>query len=194
MKLKTRIFTIIVLLTIGYFSLSSYFHGPGDEASISEISGNAVNYAGDKIVPVDQSNSFFEFEGYAVGKSHIGTFDDWSGNLIYYNGEIIGADGMINVVSVNTGIDKLDNHLKNDDFFDVEKYPEIKFVSTGLEDGIMTGELDFRGVKKEISFPIVIDNGISADFFLDVTSFEFKNTGVNKDVRISFRFEATEGI
>ncbi len=195
MKLGTRIFTVFILLAIGFFALSGYFHGSGSEASISEISGDIVsNIDGEKVF-VDSTNSHFEFEGYAVGKSHVGTFDDFSGSLIFDEGKIVGAEGVIPVESVNTGISKLDGHLQSDDFFDAGRYPVIKFISTSLENDVMTGQIDFRGVTKEISFPVIIEgNSLSADFFLDVTPFNFKYLGINKDVRIAFNFEATEGI
>lgn len=191
MNVWPRIFTIIILLAVGFFALSSYFHGSGDEASISDITGLAVDSLGGEKVFVDSSNSHFEFEGYAVGKSHIGTFDDWSGSLIFDEGEIVGAEGIINVDSVNTGIGKLDTHLQSDDFFDIENYPTIEFVSTNLENNVMTGQIDFRGITKEISFPVVIEGrSLSADFFLDVTPFNFKYVGINRDVRLSFKFVA----
>lgn len=43
----------------------------------------------------------------------------------------------IDANSVSSGFDKLDEHLKSSDFFDVEKYPTMTFTSTGIE---MTGE------------------------------------------------------
>lgn len=187
---KGTLITIIFIVLVALFLIGAqYFHEPGDEASVSDVSGSVVkDLSGEKLL-VDASNSHFEFEGYAVGKSHVGTFDDYTGSLILDEGEIIGATGTVNIDSINTGIGKLDSHLKNDDFFDIEKYPTIKFTSTSLDDGIMTGHVEFKGVTKEVSFPIVIEDGsLSANFFLDVTPFNFKYTGINKDVRIAFDF------
>lgn len=54
---------------------------------------------------------------------------------------------------------KLDGHLKSPDFLDVEKFPEAKFEITGvkaLESGDfnteISGNLDFRGIPKNITF------------------------------------------
>jgi polyisoprenoid-binding protein YceI len=59
--------------------------------------------------------------------------------------------------SINTGIDMRDNHLKKEDYFDVEKYPDIKLVSqtiTKANDGyIMNGALTIKNVTRNISFP-----------------------------------------
>jgi len=57
-----------------------------------------------------------------------------------------------------TGIAKFDDHLKNKDFFDVEKHPTAKFVSTKVEKtgdktAKVTGDLTMLGVTK----PAVLD-------------------------------------
>lgn len=54
---------------------------------------------------------------------------------------------------------KLDGHLKSADFLDVEKFPEAKFEITGVKaitegdyNTEISGNLDFRGVPKNITF------------------------------------------
>jgi|GEM_PF-3172645 len=171
----------------------------GDRADVSAISGSTiVDIEGERLL-VDKEKSLFEFEGYALAgtKSHVGTFDEWTGNLIIENDEIVGFEGTINPASVNTGIERLDSDLKSDNFFDVEKFGEIKFISDNidLENRTLSGQLTFRGVVKEISFPIEISengNEISGEFFLDVTPFGFKYTGITDEVRIKFNFLADE--
>ena len=137
---------------------------------------------------IDPAKSTFEFEGYAPGKSHGGTFTEMSGIIIVGEDEnIIGAKGTIQADSVDTGIAGLDKHLKNEDFFDVEKYPEIKFESHAIKDGTLTGVLDFHGVAKEVSFPVTLkEKTLSADFLLDTTEFNMKYVGVDKQVKITF--------
>lgn len=59
--------------------------------------------------------------------------------------------------SIDTGNERRDNHLRSADFFDVENYPLITFVSTDIsaidENGALTiiGDLTMRGVTKEIT-------------------------------------------
>ena len=65
----------------------------------------------------------------------------------------------INVPSINTGIDMRDNHLRNADFFDAEKYPKMTFVSTSSEmvaEGKykVTGDLTFHGVTKPVTLDV----------------------------------------
>ena len=57
--------------------------------------------------------------------------------------------------SVSTGNADRDAHLKNPDFFDVEKYPTITFVSTkasgGGDDFVLEGDLTINGTTKPVS-------------------------------------------
>ena len=67
-------------------------------------------------------------------------------------------DVSIDAASVNTDNNTRDDHLKKDTYFDVAKYPRIRFVSSGVavadKDGhyTMTGKLTIKGVTKDISF------------------------------------------
>lgn len=58
--------------------------------------------------------------------------------------------------SINTKVEARNNHLKSADFFDADKYPEMKFVSTKFDGDSITGNLTIKNVTK----PITLD----ADF------------------------------
>jgi polyisoprenoid-binding protein YceI len=65
----------------------------------------------------------------------------------------------IDVSSIHTGQEQRDAHLKNSDFFEIEKYPVISFrstsfIKTGDDKYILTGELTMKGVAKEISLDV----------------------------------------
>jgi polyisoprenoid-binding protein YceI len=61
--------------------------------------------------------------------------------------------------SINTEIEKRDNHLKSADFFDIEKFPTMTFTSTSIAKGAganrykLKGNLTLHGVTK----PVVMD-------------------------------------
>ena len=61
----------------------------------------------------------------------------------------------IEVESVNTNQEQRDSHLRTSDFFAVDEFPTMDFVSTGLrhdgEDFYLDGDLTLRGVTKPIS-------------------------------------------
>lgn len=63
-------------------------------------------------------------------------------------------EATIDVASVNTKQADRDNHLRTSDFFLVEEFPTMNFVSTGVEvdgdDFTITGDLTLRGVTKSV--------------------------------------------
>ncbi len=66
----------------------------------------------------------------------------------------------IDANSINTGITKRDEHLRKEDFFDVEKYPTICFTSTNIINSKMgytaRENLTLHGVTKEVTIPFTI--------------------------------------
>ncbi len=67
----------------------------------------------------------------------------------------------IEVASVDTGIEKRDNHLRTADWFEVEKFPYITFESTSVKRTgetrfLATGTLSIKGVEKEVELPITL--------------------------------------
>ena len=129
----------------------------------------------------------FEFEGYAPGKSHTGTFDMFSVVGMKTSEGITSAKAVFDASSVNTGIAGLDNHLKNEDFFDVEQYPEIVVEITEVGTDSVTSIINFHGVSREVVFPANVSaDMITADFLLDTEPFNMKYTGVDQNVRIAF--------
>lgn len=60
------------------------------------------------------------------------------------------------VNSIDTNNEQRDAHLKSEDFFSAEKYPELRFVSRsftskGNDTYTLTGDLTMKGVTKEVS-------------------------------------------
>ena len=65
----------------------------------------------------------------------------------------------IPAASVSTVDEKLDAHLKNEDFFDVQKFPTITFQSTSIHatggrDYEVTGDLTIRGVTQTVTLNV----------------------------------------
>lgn len=63
-----------------------------------------------------------------------------------------------NVNTIHTNNEQRDGHLKSGDFFDAEKYPEIKFALTHVDssdaDGnlVLSGDMTIRDVTKNVKF------------------------------------------
>jgi polyisoprenoid-binding protein YceI len=65
----------------------------------------------------------------------------------------------IDAASLNTGVEQRDGHLRSPDFFDVQNFPEITFVSTavtpkGGDDYAVTGDLTIRGTTKPVTLDV----------------------------------------
>lgn len=66
--------------------------------------------------------------------------------------------------SVNTNNADRDAHLKGDDFFNAEKFPELKFKSKSFDGEKLVGDLTIRDVTKEITLDADF-NGVAEDMY-----------------------------
>jgi polyisoprenoid-binding protein YceI len=70
----------------------------------------------------------------------------------------------IDAASIDTREPKRDGHLRSADFFDVEKFPKIRFRSTHIErdaDGFaLTGELTMHGVTRPLTLKVELSSAI----------------------------------
>lgn len=70
-----------------------------------------------------------------------------------------GGTITVDAASVNSGFEARDNHLRSADFFDVERYPSITFVATGVAhvagtDYRVTGDLTIRDVTRPVTLDV----------------------------------------
>ena len=116
---------------------------------ISELQGEWI---------LDESHAYVDFSIRHLLATSKGSFQKVTGNVNFDN-ENTAIEIIIDVNSIYTGNEKRDKHLRSDEFFDVEKYPTIKFVSNNVvktEEGyVANGELNMRGVTKDVSFNFV---------------------------------------
>lgn len=75
----------------------------------------------------------------------------------------------LKAASVDTRNQQRDDHLRSPDFFDVEKWPEILFESTQIEEVeenayIVTGDLTIRDITKQVTIPLEL-MGVQTDAF-----------------------------
>ena len=111
---------------------------------------------------IDPSHSAAEFKVRHMMISFVkGKFSGLSGVLKLDEGDytLSTVEVSIPAASVSTVDEKLDAHLKNADFFDVEKFPTLTFKSrsirsTGDRDYEVTGDLTIRGVTKSVTLSV----------------------------------------
>ena len=64
--------------------------------------------------------------------------------------------------SISTKNKDRDTHLRSDDFFNAEQYPEMTFVSKSFDGDKLVGDLTIRDVTKEITLDADF-NGVAVD-------------------------------
>jgi|SRR5690625_4343560 len=83
----------------------------------------------------------------------------------------------IDASTINTNNKDRDNHLRSDDFFDVEKYPNIIFESTeivpvGDDEYDVIGDLTIKDVTKKTTFKVTRTGSGKNPWGVDVVGFE----------------------
>ena len=93
------------------------------------------------------------------------------------------VDLSIDVASVDTGAADRDGHLRSDDFFAVETFPKLTFVSTNVErDGdewAITGDLTIKDVTKPVTI-VFEETGSARDPFGNVRVGFEGSTSINR--------------
>ena len=90
-----------------------------------------------------------------------GNFKDFKGGISLNPGQDTNGQTMVLIKtgSLETGTGLVNSVIKGEDFFDVERHPEVLFVSdgfkwTGPETAVLTGKLTLRGITKDVIFNV----------------------------------------
>ncbi|WP_343637470.1 YceI family protein [Fluviicola sp.] len=91
-----------------------------------------------------------------------GYFREYDSNIVTESDDFLTPeiDFWINPASISTGDAKRDEHLRNSDFFDVEKYKEINFTGNTYEkvddngNYLLYGDLTMKGIKKQVKLQV----------------------------------------
>lgn len=91
-----------------------------------------------------------------------GIFKTFTGTVVFDEKNLAASkfDVSIDAASINTGNGLQNKHAKSDEWFDVAKYPVIKFVSTKIVQAgagyQAVGDLQLHGKTKQITIPFTI--------------------------------------
>ena len=96
-----------------------------------------------------------------------GSFKTFAGSITIAEDPLASqVEASIDAWSVDTRDENRDNHLRSSDFFEVENYPKLTFVSTAVRprghDYVVTGDLTIRGVTRSVDLDLEF-NGVSPD-------------------------------
>ena len=115
--------------------------------------------AGAETWEVDTSHTTVGFSVSHLFTSVQGRFGSFEGSVEFdpAKPEATVVRGTVQAASIDTDNEKRDKHLRSPDFFDVEKYPTLEFVSSGVSDwskngGKLNGKLTIHGVTRDVSF------------------------------------------
>lgn len=114
---------------------------------------------------IDPTHTQIAFTYSHFGYSNItGRFDATEGTLTYdpANPSASSIEITTQIASVSTGVTKLDEHLRKDDFLDAAKFPTASFKSTKVEAAgegrlALTGDLTIHGVTLPTTFEVTIN-------------------------------------
>jgi polyisoprenoid-binding protein YceI len=135
---------------------------------------------------INVSKSTINWVGKKVTGEHSGTINFKEGNLVFNKGLVKAGAFTVDMTSINTTDlkgewkDKLDGHLKADDFFGVEKFKTatlvFKNISTKNKNNYtVTADLTIKGITKPVTFDLVVNgNTASANVKIDRTKYDIK--------------------
>ncbi|MFM8267656.1 MAG: YceI family protein [Ilumatobacteraceae bacterium] len=117
-------------------------------------------------VDASHSNISFSVRHLMVAKVR-GRFTEFSGTVTIGDDPLQSrVEAIVATASVSTHDDGRDAHLRSADFFDVEAFPEMRLVSTGIDvdgdDYVLHAELTIKGVTKKVDFELEFD-GVATD-------------------------------
>lgn len=169
MNMKKVLLSLATLL-IG-FSLvaqSQYKVDPAHTSVNFKIRHNGITFV---------SGKFEKFDG-----GIIGSLDNPEQARVFFN---------IDAASVNTSIQRRDDHLRSADFFEVEKFPSLTFESTSIEKVSaekykLNGKLKIKDVTKDVTFDVDYGGSVKTDNGGEIIGFTAKNTINRLDYNVSY--------
>jgi polyisoprenoid-binding protein YceI len=109
---------------------------------------------------IDPTHATIGFTGKHMVVAKVkGRFTNFDADVEIDEQDLTRSRGVITVdaASLDTGFDQRDNHLRSPDFFDVERYPNITFLTKRIEKGRgdryrIVGDLTIRDATHEVAF------------------------------------------
>jgi polyisoprenoid-binding protein YceI len=135
---------------------------------------------------IDATKSTIEWVGKKVTGQHNGTVNFKDGAVVLKKNKLVGGSFTVDMTSLNTTDlsgeyqGKMNDHLKNDDFFGTAKFPTatlvIKKIGTKATNVYnATADLTIKGITKPVTFDITVNgNTATTTFNVDRTKYDIK--------------------
>lgn len=159
---------------------------------------------------IDTKKSNIHWIGKKVTGQHDGTIALKAGALVFKGNKLAGGNFIVDMTTINTtdldgGMkEKLDGHLKSDDFFGTEKFKTANLVfktiaDKGNKNYTVTADLTIKGITNPISFDMNVNGKVATTkLIVDRTKYDikyksgnfFENLG-DKTIYDDFELEVT---
>lgn len=136
---------------------------------------------------IDANKSEISWVGKKVTGQHEGTVNFKDGSLTFKGKKLIDGAFTIDMTSINVqdlkagqGKEKLEGHLKSEDFFGTEKYQtaKIDFTSVTAKSATVytvTADLTIKGITKPVTFDLTVNkNSATTAFEIDRTKYDIR--------------------
>ena len=187
---------------VGSHITNSSMHRPGISSLCTPRAWQAAGFAVESGAPapsapevrdgvylIDAKESVFEWSGRNINRSHRGRIAFRGGEIAVANGLPVSGRFVLDMTTI-ANLDLQDEdlrgmlhrHLKSEDFFDVERYPEAAFelrgaaaiagATPGTPNVEISGSLTLKGTSRPFSFPAIVaaqeDGSLKAQATLDL--------------------------
>ena len=184
-----------------------YLMGLGLGMLLATLAPGASSYAGDVTIDKTHTQIVFSISHFGFSDTY-GTFKEFDGTISINDEtpETSTVDFTIQTASIDTYYAKRDEHLRGKDFFDVQKFPTMRFVSTKVErtgdkTAKLHGDFTMKGVTKPITLDVTLRKqgmhpivkresyGFTATGTIDRTDFGFDTYAPAIGADVSFTIE-----
>lgn len=159
--------------------------------ALAFLAFTATTVASAQTKKIDASKSNITWVGKKVTGSHEGTIKFKEGTVTFKGAKLTGGNFVVDMASIEVtdlkagqGKEKLEGHLKADDFFGTEKFPLGTLVFTKVaakQNGLytITADLTLKGITKPITFDLLVKGTkATAALIVDRTKYDIKyNSG-----------------
>jgi polyisoprenoid-binding protein YceI len=134
--------------------------------------------------------------GFAVQYAGVGTF---RGTFEEFDAKLVDGrlEGVAQVASLKVDDENLSAHLQTPDFFDAERAPELRFVSSSIQrDGdrvSIQGDLTLRGVTNPVEIAGTVTGPLTDAFGRERIGFDVETTVDRQDYGISWNMDLPTG-
>jgi polyisoprenoid-binding protein YceI len=143
---------------------------------------------------IDPTHSEVQFKvKHLVISTVTGSFGTFNGQIEADEEDFENANATFtaDIDSISTNNEDRDQHLKSDDFFNAEEYPQISFESKNFQkvgegEYKVTGDLTIRDVTKEIELDVVHGGTVGDPYGQTKAGFEVTGTINRKEYGLSW--------